>query len=234
MTKNKIYSLITIVVIAIIGIGLFISCKEDENTQLYNNKSVVQEPTIDLKLINEINNDSSFWIGYGTFHDKLLWTSKKENNNSQIGIYYNYNSFGESILTRISESVFEFYDPFYETTSVLENIIISEDKLSLTADYILDNVRYTIFYKDNLNKYDIFEIPIGEKIVLSEANFNAKVPWVPILKGLYHLIVVTGVAVYKACDDAIRKDELNCAKKGCDSEVQAGCWAKCINCPPPK
>ena len=39
------------------------------------------------KLINEINNDSSFWIGYGTFHDELLWTS---NNVYQGSIYYNF------------------------------------------------------------------------------------------------------------------------------------------------
>ncbi len=219
---------------ATVLVGLFISCKDEGNTLSYDNasnkKNSIEEPTIVVKLINENNNDSSFWIGYETFYDELIWTTKKEHNNFQGGIYYDYESFGEFVLTKVSESVFEFYDPSHEATSTLENIVISEDKLSLTSDYIVGNVRYTLFFKDSLNKYDIFKIPIGEKIVLSEANFNAKFPWIPILKGLYHLVVVVGVAAYKACDDAIHQDQINCASKGCQSQVVAGCKAECIKC----
>ena len=230
MTKNKIYSLITIVVIAIIGIGLFISCKEDENTQLYNNKSVVQEPTIDLKLINEINNDSSFWIGYGTFHDELLWTS---NNVYQGSIYYNFKSFGELHLTRISENVFELYDPFKETTSLLENINLSDDEMSMTADYIVDNVNYKMIYKDNLNKAGIFDFPIGEKIVLSDNMSDTKVAPLLIWKAIYYASCVISVAVFNYCNEEIEKGRVVCSKKGCDSKVVAGCKVECINCPPP-
>ncbi len=45
MTKNKINSLITIVVIAIIGIGLFISCKDDNSfseERIYPLKAIQQ------------------------------------------------------------------------------------------------------------------------------------------------------------------------------------------------
>ena len=227
MTKNKINSLITIVVIAIIGIGLFISCKEDENTQLYNNKSVVQEPTIDLKLINEINNDSSFWIGYGTFHDELLWTS---NNVYQGSIYYNFKSFGELHLTRISENVFELYDPFKETTSLLKNINLSDDEMSMTADYIVDNVNYKMIYKDNLNKAGIFDFPIGEKIVLSDSMSDTKVAPILIWKGVYYAAVVIAGAVVAYCNEEIEKGRDHCAKNGFCSEVISGCKVRCYKC----
>ena len=61
---------------ATVLVGLFISCKDEGNTLSYDNasnkKNSIEEPTIVVKLINENNNDSSFWIGYETFYDELI------------------------------------------------------------------------------------------------------------------------------------------------------------------
>lgn len=230
--KTK-YFIFSIVFITIISTALFISCNDD-NVALHNdintdkvNPYKGQEPTIDLKIIDESKNDSSIWIGYGTFYDELLWTS---HNVYQGGIYYDFKSFGELVVTRVSENVFELYDPFKETSSFIENIKLSDDEMIMTANYIVDKVNYKMIYKDNINKAGIFELPIGEKLVISDNMSNSKVIPILVWKAVYYAAVAISATAVAICDDKIERGRDECARKGKCSKVQSGCKVKCVTC----
>lgn len=148
MIKNKIYSLITIVVIAIIGIGLFISCKDDNSFSEGKNISPKS---------NSINNQNPFEI-VGITHNEIL--SDFPNNvsieNYTVNDIYEYNLNKDYINSSISYAT--FYSQIINGGQFMLSYILSEEDLmyDLTKDkevsYYMDKVKAIFVEMINENK----------------------------------------------------------------------------------
>jgi len=168
MTKNKINSLITIVVIAIIGIGLFISCKDDNSFSEGKNISSKS---------NSINNQNPFEI-VGITHNEILndFPNNVSIDNYTVNDIYGYNLNKGYINNSISYDT--FYSQIINGGQFMLNYILSEEDLmyNLTKDqevsYYMGKVKAIFVEMINENK-EMTPEEFSERINLIEDELIA-------------------------------------------------------------
>ena len=159
MTKNKINSLITIVVIAIIGIGLFISCKDDNSFSEGKNISSKS---------NSTNNQNPFEI-VGITHNEILndFPNNVSLDNYTLNDIYSYNLNKGYLDNSISSDTFSLQ--ILSISKFMLHYTLSEEDLiySSTEDQVVS------FYMGRVK--EMFVEMINENKEMTPEEFSERI-----------------------------------------------------------